>query len=515
MDAQPYKIPAESPFTQDKSRFDPCCIIVFGALGDLAHRKLIPAMFDLRHRGVFPERFFILGTDRLAHDDASFREEVTKILQAAGKDKLNSSAWGKFQESCYYVPGNYSDPSFYKALSMKLADLESHHQTSGNRIFHLAIPPSLYELVVGQLGDAELVSHSGSQVPWRRVILEKPLGSDLMSSLTLSQTLHRVLKEDQIYRIDHYLGKETVQNIQIFRFANTIFEPLWNRRYVDHVQITVAETLGVEHRAGYYDKAGCLRDMFQNHLLQLLCLIGMEPPASFEADSIRDEAAKVLRAVRPIPLDRLGEFAIRGQYEAGQIDGQPAVAYRQEPGIASTATIETYAALKLFIDNWRWQDVPFYIRSGKRLSRNSSEVVIQFKAVPHSMFTGMSPELLTRNVLVLRIQPEEGVYLSFEARHSGTQFGMSSVAMDFNYLQTFGVRPPGAYENLLSECLEGDPTLFAREDWVRLSWTLLTPILEAWQSKDAPPLFFYPSGSTGPAEATQLIEKDSRKWYTL
>jgi len=491
----------------------PCGVILFGVLGDLAHRKLIPALFDLMHQRLLPEQFFLLGTARNPMTDASFRQDVEQTLRRAGKDALDPAIWETFLQRCYYVGGDYADSKFYQQLNQRLPELERQHQTGGNRVFHLAIPPALYGQAVRELGKAGLTQRSGAAPPWGRVILEKPLGHDLDSGQNLTWTLHRVLREDQVYRIDHYLGKETVQNLLIFRFANAIFEPLWNRRYIDHVQITVAETLGVEHRAGYYDRAGALRDMFQNHLLQLLCIVAMEPPASFEADRIRDEKVKVMRAIRPIALDRLGGSVVRGRYEAGAVDGVQVPGYLQEAGVASTSTTETFSALQLFIDNWRWQNVPFYLRSGKRLAKQVSEVVIQFKSVPHSMFRGLSPESLSANTLILRIQPEEGICLSFEAKHPGPKVCMSSVAMDFNYQQAFSIKPPGAYEHLLLECMLGDQTLFARQDWVELSWGLLTPLLEAWQGSASQPPRPYEAGSWGPDEAAALLARDGRKWH--
>ncbi|PIQ83667.1 MAG: glucose-6-phosphate dehydrogenase [Candidatus Omnitrophica bacterium CG11_big_fil_rev_8_21_14_0_20_63_9] len=491
----------------------PCGVILFGVLGDLAHRKLIPALFDLMHRQLLPKQFFLLGTARNEMNDASFRQEVEQILRRAGKDTLDPGIWQTFLQRCYYVGGDYADSTFYQQLAVRLPQLEREHQTGGNRVFHLAIPPALYGQAVRELGKANLAQRSGTKPSWGRVILEKPLGRDLDSGQNLTWTLHCVLQEDQVYRIDHYLGKETVQNLLIFRFANAIFEPLWNRRYIDHVQITVAETLGVEHRAGYYDRAGVLRDMFQNHLLQLLCFIAMEPPASFEADRIRDEKVKVMRAVRPIALDRLGEVVVRGQYQAGVVDDARVPGYLEEEGISSTSTTDTFAALKLFVDNWRWQDVPFYLRSGKRLAQHVSEVVIQFKSVPHSMFRGLPANSLSPNKLILRIQPEEGICLSFEAKYPGPKVCMSSVAMDFNYQQVFGIKPPGAYEHLLLECMLGDQTLFARQDWVELSWGLLTPLLEAWQGSASQPPVPYVAGSWGPDEAVTLLARDGRQWH--
>ncbi len=491
---------------------DPCGMVLFGASGDLAHRKLIPALYDLRHQHLLPERFFLLGVANSQMNDESFQQDVASTLKRAGKEALDSDAWDPFIQGCHFLCGNFADPAMYQQLATRLSELEKQYQTGGNRVFHLAIPPSLYGQVVRQLGAVGLTQQSGTQAPWGRVILEKPLGRDLESARDLTQILNHVLREEQIYRIDHYLGKETVQNVLIFRFANAIFEPIWNRRFIDHVQITVAETLGVEHRAGYYDQAGCLRDMFQNHLLQLLCLVGMEPPASFQADRVRDEKVKVMRAIRPIAVDRLGQVAIRGQYRSSTVNGASVPGYLKEAGVPPTSRTETFAAAKLFIDNWRWQDVPFYLRSGKRLARQVTDVVIRFKSVPHSLFGDMTPGLLSPNTLILRIQPDEGICLTFEAKHPGPKLCMSSVAMDFSYRQGFGVEPPGAYEHLLLDCMLGDQTLFARQDWVELSWGLLAPLLKTWQTDAGAPAS-YQVGGWGPQEAVDLIGGDGRQWH--
>ncbi len=489
----------------------PCAVILFGASGDLAHRKLLPALFDLMHQQLLPTNFFLLGVARTPMDDARFRRDVEQTLIKAGKDQLHSPAWGPYLERCHSLAGQYDDPATYRALAQRLAQLEAQHRTGGNRVFHLAIPSALYPTVVRQLAQAGLSQQSGTTSPWGRVIVEKPLGQDLASAQAINGALRQSLRESQIYRIDHYLGKETVQNLLIFRFANAIFEPLWNHRYVDHVQITVAETLGVEHRAEYYDQTGCLRDMFQNHLLQLLCLTAMEPPANFEAEAIHDEKVKVLQAVRPIPADQIEQVTVRGQYQAGTVEGTRVPGYLHEPEVPPTSRTETFAAMKVFVDNWRWQGVPFYMRSGKRMTRRVSDVVIRFKAVPHSMFGGLPPDALTPNTLTLRLQPDEGVQLSFEAKQPGPQMCMSAVAMEFSYQQTFQVKPPGPYEHLLLECMLGNQTLFAREDWVELTWGLLTPVLEAWQKTARPPAP-YQAGGWGPEEAAALIGRDGRQW---
>ena len=491
---------------------DPCGIVIFGASGDLANRKLIPALFDLMHQRLLSDRFFLVGISRSIVSDAQFREEVDKTLRRAGKDKLNPGIWDSFVQRCYCASGDYADAGTYQKLSEQLKQLEATHQTGGNRLFHLAIPSVLYPQVVEQLSAVGLTYESGMSKPWARVIVEKPIGRDLDSARELNRGFRRVLQEDQIYRIDHYLGKETVQNLLIFRFANAIFEPIWNRRYIDHIQITVAEALGVEHRAGYYEQTGAVRDMIQNHLLQLLCLVAMEPPPSFDAERVRDEKTKVLLSLRPLSRESLETVFVPGQYSFGAMDGVSVAGYRQEPGIPPNSTTETYAALKIFVDNWRWQGVPFYLRSGKRLAQQVTEIVIQFKPVPHMMFRGLSPDSLHPNTLVLRIHPEEGIALTFQAKHPGPKLCMSSVTLNFGYEETYGIKLPGAYERLLLECMTGDQTLFAREDWVELSWEFIMPILEA--HKAGPVSFFpnYAASSWGPEASDELIRRDGRSW---
>ncbi len=491
---------------------DPCSVVIFGASGDLAHRKLIPALFDLMHQQLLSDRFFLVGTGRSPLSDDQFRQDVEKTLRHAGKDKLDPGIFEKFVSRCHFVTGGYADPPTYQRLHERLKELEAHYQTESNRLFHLAIPPDLYTQVIQQLVAARLTHACGTGKPWGRVIVEKPLGHDLESAQMLTRDFRRVLKEDQIYRIDHYLGKETVQNLLIFRFANAIFEPIWNRRYVDHVQITVAETLGVEHRAGYYEETGALRDMFQNHLMQLLCLVAMEPPPSFDAERVRDEKTKVMLSLRPLMPNSLDQTAVRGQYGAGQIGGESVVGYRQEQGVSPRSMTETFSALKVFVDNWRWQGVPFYLRSGKRLARQMTEIAIQFKPVPHLMFRGLFPDSLSPNTLVLRIQPEEGIALTFQAKHPGPKMCMSSVTLHFAYEEAYGIKLPGAYERLLLECMSGDQTLFAREDWIELSWSFIMPLLNAWAEKPSLEFPGYAAGRWGPSASDELIERDGRQW---
>lgn len=495
---------------------EPCGVVIFGASGDLTHRKLLPALFNLFRRKLLPESFYILGCARTRMSDQKFREGAAEALSEQFNG-VTATARDTFLRRCNYLVGDYEDPRLYTALVDRLHKLDTDYGTHGNHLFYLSIPPILYGAVVRQLGDAQLTQEAEDGSPWVRVIVEKPFGRDLESAMTLDHELHEVLSERQIYRIDHYLGKETVQNILMLRFANAIFEPLWNRRYIDHVQITAAEVLGVEHRAGYYEQAGALRDMFQNHMLQMLALVAMEPPASFEADRVRDEKVKLLRAIRPFPLEHLSQWIVRGQYEAGKIQGQEVPGYRQEKGVASDSSTETFVAAKILIDNWRWQGVPFYLRSGKRLAKRVSEIAITFKSVPHSMFAPfIPPEQLAPNVLILNVQPAEGICLTIEGKHPGGKLRIGSVTMAFNYRQVFGADPPEAYERLLLDCMTGDQTLFVRHDDMAMSWSLIAPILQAWEeAEDHAPngkLHLYPAGSWGPTEAEELLIRDRRQW---
>lgn len=481
---------------------DPFTMVIFGASGDLTRRKLIPALQKLDEAKLLTRGFAVLGFSRTPMDDAVFRE----TLRAGG-----TALPGNFTDRFHYVPGDYNDPVAYRQIAARIRELDERFRLKGNVLFYLATPPDLTCRIIKQLAAAGLI-HPPKKNTWCHVIIEKPFGHDLDSARALNNEIHRYLEEPRIYRIDHYLGKETVQNIFMFRFANTVFEPLWNRQYIDNVQITVSESLGVGHRAGYYENAGVVRDMFQNHMLQLLSLVAMEPPVNFTAEEYRDEKAKVLRSLRPLPLNKLDEFAVRGQYGAGEINGGKVPAYRDEKNVAPGSATETFAAMKSFIDNSRWQDVPFYLRSGKRLARPVSEINIQFKQVPHSIFAKSGIPPLPANVLSLKIQPEEGIALSFEAKHPGPKICIATLDLTFNYGDTFNEEAPGAYERLLLDCMQGDSTLFLRQDMVDLSWSFLKPVLDVWKQK--PPAAFpnYPAGSWGPREAVALIERGGRKW---
>ena len=487
----------------------PCGIIIFGASGDLTYRKLIPALYNLYKRSLLPDDFFVLGFARTPMSDEEFRakahESVSKVVDQSSLDTFIS----KF----HYHTGDYHDSTTYISMAQKLNEFDRVYATKGNHIFYFSIPLDIYCPIVIMLGSAGLVREPDDGQSFIHVVLEKPFGRDLKSAIALDRELHYVLSERQIYRIDHYLGKETVQNILMFRFANAVFEPIWNRRYIDHVQITVAETLGVEHRAGYFERAGLLRDMFQNHILQMLALVAMEPPTSFNADRIRDERVKLLRSLRPFPLDELDKYIVKGQYISGKSGGLDVPGYRQEKNVAPDSPIETFVATKVFVDNWRWQGVPFYIRTGKRLARKLSEIVIVFKRVPYSMFRPLPQEELSPNVLVMNVQPEEGISLTIQAKQPGAKLCMNSLTMNFRYKDIFGIEMPDAYERLLLDCMLSDQTLFWRSDDVESAWSFVTPVLDKWESDpESCPLTFYESGSWGPRESTELLELDGREW---
>ncbi len=492
---------------------DSCVLIIFGASGDLTRRKLVPALWSMFQGRVLPEPFAVIGVARSEMTNEQFRARMREaITDFARVQPPSEKVWDRFAQALFYYAGDPADPALYDGLGRHLAKVEQDRGTGGNRLFYLAMPPSIYPTVVTRLGAAGLNRQPESGPGWVRIIIEKPFGRDLASSHALNQVVTSVFAEDQVYRIDHYLGKETVQNILVFRWANGIFEPLWNRNHVDHVQITVGESIGVENRGAYYEEAGALRDMIQNHLLQLLCLVAMEPPVTFDAGPVRDEKTKVMQALRPIAADEVDRLAVRGQYGPGFVDGQRVVGYRQEKGVSAESIAETYAALRLEVDNWRWAGVPFYLRTGKRLAKRASEIAVQFTRSPHLVFR-RNPEILAEpNLLVLRIQPDEGMSLSFGAKLPGPDLRIRPVEMDFDYGRTFGGEPPEAYERLLLDAMKGDPTLYARGEWVDLAWELLTPVLEAWAVGDPKKFPNYEAGSWGPTEADSLIERAGRRW---
>jgi glucose-6-phosphate 1-dehydrogenase len=497
-----------------ESRPDPCGLVIFGASGDLTARKLIPAVYNLYHRRLTSRRFYVVGFARSAMDDEGFRKHVhealTRFVPDATSDQIEL-----FKQICHYVSGNYDDMRFYEDLSARLAELDLQHETGPNHVFYLATPPSLYASVVGRLGQAGLVDENPGRGYFARVIIEKPFGHDLNSALELGRKLHHILDEKQLYRIDHYLGKETVQNIMMFRFANSIFEPVWNSRYIDHVKITAAESIGVGNRAGYFEQAGVLRDMFQNHMMQMLSLVAMEPPATFQADRVRDEKVKLLRSTRPFDLEHLDEQVIRAQYTQGTVNGEKVNGYRQENGVAGDSMIETYVATKMMIDNWRWKGVPFYLRSGKRLGRRYSEIAVVFKQVPHSIFRPIHSNDMTPNILVFSVQPREGISLTMMAKHPGPKLCMSALNLDFNYEDVFNEESGDAYERLLLDGMLGDQTLFIRQDDMEVAWELFTPVLNQWAGRGRNgKLHFYEPGSWGPKAAVDLLYQDHQRRWT-
>jgi glucose-6-phosphate 1-dehydrogenase len=480
---------------------DPCALVIFGASGDLTRRKLVPALCNLAHEGQLPTGFAVVGFARRPKTHDQFRQELlTGAQQFSRFHPLNPAVWESFAQGIFYHQAEFADAAGFARLNELLRHLDQVRGTAGRRLFYLATAPADFPIISRQLGEHGLGRGAAS-----RIIVEKPFGRSLATARELNRELARYFDENQIYRIDHYLGKETVQNILALRFANEIFEPLWNQKYVDHVQITVSESLGVETRGRYYEQSGALRDMVQNHMMQLLALVAMEPPAGLAADDIRDEKVKVLRSIRPV-----GNASLRGQYAAGSLAGQPVVGYRQEANVAPDSRTETYVALKLFIDNWRWAGVPFYLRHGKRLPKQTAEIAIQFKAPPAVLFAAETVAPVQPNVLVLRIQPDEGIAIRMNAKVPGTALHIEPVKMDFRYGGSFGARAPEAYERLLHDAIAGDATLFTRSDEVEASWALMDAVLAGWERGGAP--FPYEAGTWGPPEADAFIANDGRTW---
>jgi glucose-6-phosphate 1-dehydrogenase len=491
----------------------PCAIVIFGATGDLTHRKLIPALYNIAADGEMPPAVAVIGFARRPKTDEQFRAEMEEATKDFSRQPVRDEIWKEFAKSLFYHQSEFQDEEGYKKLAIRLDQLDQESGTRGNRLFYFAASPEQFETIIENLKAAGL--NKAREGSWARVILEKPFGRDLKSARELNQVVRNAFSEDQTYRIDHFLGKETAQNILVLRFANAIFEPLWNTRYIDHIQITAAETLGVESRGGYYETAGALRDMVQNHLLQLLCLVAMDPPTDLGADSIRDEKVKVVRSLRPLTGEEVGTYVVRGQYAAGAINGKPVVAYREEERVDPKSETETYVALRILIDNWRWAGVPIYVRVGKRLPKSATEISVHFKPAPQVLFN-RETSTIEQNVLAIRIQPDEGVSLRMQAKVPGTNFRIEPVKMDFHYGTSFGKASPEAYERLLLDAMAGDPTLFARRDEVEQAWAFIDTIEEAWATKvNTPKLFTYPAGSWGPEEADDLMARDGRSWRRL
>ncbi len=493
---------------------DPSVLVLFGATGDLAHRKVVPALYQLWRTNLLPHEFVILAIGRREYDDDKLRDEYRATLEKYSRVlPLDEPAWRSFASRITYQRLDFDAPADFDALATRLEDLDKQHNTRGNFLFYLATQPSAFAEIVSQLGRVGL-DHERHEGGWRRVVIEKPFGHDLTSAIRLNREVGKVFRESQVYRIDHYLGKETVRNLLVFRFGNGIFEPIWNRRHIDHVQITVAESLGVEGRGAFYEETGASRDFLQNHLLQLLSLVAMEPPATFEADALRDEKVKAIRAIGAPTEDQVRKDIVRGQYAAGWVGAKPVPGYRDEPEVAKDSETETFIAARLDIDDWRWSGVPFYLRTGKRLPKRATEIAIQFKEVPHRLFQDSSSDP-DPNLLAIRIQPDEGIMLRFGAKVPGLGLDVRSVTMDFTYGSAFSVDSPDAYETLILDALLGDASLFTRADEVETAWSIVTPIIEAWAHEPPPEFPNYEAGSWGPDAADELLARDGRKWRRI
>ncbi len=507
-------VEAPNPFREGlriKESIEPCVMVIFGATGDLTHRKLLPALYNLALEHPLPAGFSVVAFARRPYDDAIFRQQaLDSINQYSRQRPVNPQVWENFAAGLYYLQSNFTDPDGYTKLNTLLNKIDQERGTNGNRLFYLSTPPSQYPEIIQHLGAAGL---NRNRKGWTRIIIEKPFGHDLATARELNRQVGKVFREEQIYRIDHYLGKETVQNILVFRLANGIFEPVWDRRYIDHVQITVAENLGLEGRAGYYEESGAIRDMIQNHMLQLLTLVAMEPPIAFDANSVRDEKVKVLHALQALNGRDVLTNTIRAQYGPGWVGGRQVPGYLQEEGVSSASTTDTYVALKMYVDNWRWAGVPFYLRTGKHLPKRVTEIAIQFKRPPLMLFKDSDAQgQVEANVLTLRIQPDEGISLKFGAKVPGTDMQIRSVNMDFFYGSSFVREQPEAYERLILDAMHGDSTLFTRRDEVEAAWTFVQGILDEWQSAPRDTIYSYESGSWGPQTADEFIWRDGRRW---
>jgi glucose-6-phosphate 1-dehydrogenase len=509
----------QNPLEEKNQSFkvaDPCVLVIFGATGDLTARKLMPALYNLAREGLLPSPFACVAFARRPKSDEDFRKEMKDAVSKFSRVKpLDEKLWKSFEENLFYHEAAFDDDNGYNQLREKLEGLDKQLGTRGNRVFYLSVPPSYFPMIIEKMSKAELSYRPRkTNDKWSRVIIEKPFGHDLDSCLKLQKHVTKFLDESQIYRIDHYLGKETVQNLLNFRFSNSIFESLWNNHHIDHVQITVGEDLGIGTRGHFFEEAGLMRDIVQNHIMQLLSLVAMEPPVSLNANAIRDEKVKVLEAIRPIDMNQFGKYCVRGQYSAGYINGQNVPGYRQEKDVAPQSNIETFVAMQLFIDNWRWAGVPFYLRGGKRLPKRSSEIAITFKGVPGILFS-KDGRKIEKNVLVIRIQPDEGISLKINCKVPGMNNFAQPVKMDFQYGSYFGSTPPEAYERLICDCMMGDGTLFARGDEVISSWKLITPILEKWKNTEPDCFPNYEAGSWGPQEADLMLAREGRSWRII
>lgn len=515
----------ENPFRlsfYDSAQVVPSVVVIFGSTGDLTHRKLVPALYNLGVDGLLPAQFSLVGFARREMSDDAFRTSFRESVQEhSRRSPLDESVWREFAEHSHYVMASFDEPEGYTRLRELLNTIDQQTGVRANHIFYFATAPEYFEIIARNLKAAGLLDPGTAhrhQPVRSRVVIEKPFGHDLQSARKLNQALLECMEERQIYRIDHYLGKETVQNLLVFRFANGIFEPVWNHKYIDHVEISVCESIGLAGRAGYFDKAGILRDIVQNHALQLLCLVALEPPVAFEADAVRDEKVKVLRSIRPIPASEVARTVVRGRYQMGYIAGQRVEGYLAEPGVDPNSTSETYVAMELALDSWRWAGVPFFVRAGKRLPKRVTEISIHFRQVPHTLFREESVDNIRPNILSFQIQPDEGIALKMSAKPPGTRLSVQSVNMDFSYGTSFGLSAPDAYERLLLDAMRGDPTLFTRDDEIEQSWAVLDGVLDAWSEDRGKrlPVYGYEAGTWGPVAADELLVKRiGRGWRRL